>query len=55
MSCHVSVKFKYGKGNPTTLANWSGNVEGKTESAVLNALRKLHSGYNIVIVDIRWI
>ena len=39
MSAPVSVKYKYGKVRPTT-SQWSGTVEGKSESAVMQVLKK---------------
>ncbi|MBF0405754.1 MAG: hypothetical protein HQM10_00250 [Candidatus Riflebacteria bacterium] len=54
---YVSIKYYYKKpgapGNGTS-NGWSGNVQGNTESFLLDFLKKKHKGYEIVIREIKW-
>ena len=54
MSAQVTVKFKYGKKTPTVSSQWSGTVQGKSESAVMQVLKKLHKDCEIVIIEMKW-
>ncbi|MCX7998326.1 MAG: hypothetical protein N3A69_05155 [Leptospiraceae bacterium] len=54
---YATVKYKYGSGKANTSTSAGVNAEGKSESAVLNALKKKHSNIKnleIIIVEIKW-
>jgi len=56
-SYHVSVKYYYKKSDASgvgTSTSWSGNIQGNTESFVLDLLRKKHKGCEIVIRELKW-
>lgn len=54
MQVKVRVKYKYGKNKPDTSTNWSGMVNGKSESAVMQKLKEKHKGCEILIEKIEW-
>ena len=47
----VSVKYKYG----SCYTSGSYRVQGKTESAIMSHLRKIHGNVEILILDYVWV
>lgn len=55
-STYAQVKYKYRKlgSSSWTSTGWAGNVSQESESLVMQALRKKHSGCEIELVSIQW-
>jgi hypothetical protein len=51
----VSVKYKYTRdGNHWTLTSSSYHVEGESESAVINHIKRQHGAIDVIILSLEW-
>ena len=49
----VTVNYKFGPKGPTATSNWTGTVQGTTESAILHEIKRQRPSHqNIVIINI---